>query len=1174
MFDLKELLQLANKDAEFTRLGEALAQKEQQAANVFGLSDSAKALIPLLLREEQELASEQKTPAPLVFLVPDILRARQLLQDLKAFSGEQPSLLTRKASELLAKGTKSRGEEIARLNLLSGLLLASEQMLVVTADALLDSLPPVSYFRDQVFELGLGQDYDFSDLTERLEKLGYVRVGIVDAQGQYSVRGEIIDLGLPGSRFDLATESAGVRLSFFDTQLEAIRLFDLGTQRSLEDMDCLTLAPLQEFVLSREERLQLAAEMERYQHETVVELRRNSVSAKEIKQLEDWLEQDREAFLEGLDFAGIARWNFLLNPNPASILDYAAASGAILIVEEPKLLRERLDAAYAEQIQEARSLLEKHRLLAIQAEYGKAPATLFRDLHRYPGRRLALANLASSGNGLPGGDKFDLRTLEADNYQGRFPQLLQDLKQWQKTGQTVKLVVADEKQKKRLREILLEESISLPINLAELNQGLYWPAAGLHILGTQNLLGRVKRAKRRQRRDGQKIDFFSDLKAGDLVVHDIHGIGRYLGLTKLKTGQAEREYLHIQYAGEDKLYIPVDQLEEVQRYIGGDGASPRLSKLGSNEWERKKARVRESVKKLAVDLVAIYQKRSQSKGFAFSPDTVWQKEFEESFPYVETADQLQAVAEIKADMETDKIMDRLLCGDVGFGKTEVAFRAMFKAVMDSKQVAMLVPTTVLAQQHYESFLQRLGENYALRVRLLSRYVSDKERAETIKGLANGQVDVVIGTHSVLGKQVQFHDLGLLVVDEEQRFGVNHKETIKERYPQVDVLTLSATPIPRTLHMAVSGIRDISLLTEGPEDRRAVQTYVMEYEPEIIDEAILREISRQGQVFYLYNDIRKLPAKQKELEERLPSAEIRIAHGRLSERQMEETIRDFHQGEFDILLCTTIVESGIDMPRVNTLIVERADRMGLSQLYQLRGRVGRSERQAYAYVTYPKDQVLKEDAQKRLAAIRDFTELGSGLNIAMRDLEVRGAGNFLGGEQSGHMGEVGYDLYCRLLAESIQEVQGIAPQAPAPQSMVDLEIDAMIPSSYIDEEGQRMDIYKRILEIHDRESRFDVIDELRDRYGEPPRPVLNLIDISFSKAEAARAGIEKISREGEDLILKIAPESKHSEAVLKLFQNDQLAGQIYFNAGYNPYLKIIDGASRPDHIAGLLASLWL
>lgn len=1159
-----------SRDKEYASLETSVLSEDSAVRNVFGLAESAK--VPLTLSLSRACEEEHKKAVPILYIVPDVLRAREVAQEFAAYRKSSVPLLHAKPSDLVATGRKSRQEEILLLGALSSFLSGEEDILLVSAPFLMDPLPHLEDLRNRAVKLELGKNYNRESLIAALEKQGYVRSREIDSPAQFAARGEILDIGLFASQLKREEEAVGLRLNFFDTELEAIKIFDLGSQRSIAEIDSVNLAPMREFYFSPERRMELVEQMRLHSQKAIAEARRNAVEESAIEHLRNWTAQDIEYMENGIDFAGLSRWCFLVEEQSQTILDYARELGAKIIIEEPKLTRERLDAAEAAFQEEFSSLLLKQNVLPQSMEQNINPSDVFRALDKYPGQKISLSNLASSGNGLPGGQNYNLQTNVPDKYHGREKFLLQDLKTWQKDGWEILLSVPGERQEKRLREILLEASLTLPIYQSQLNEGVIFPAACLAILASENIFGRRQSTKRRKQREGTPIDFFGDLEPGELVVHDEHGIGRYLGLKILDISGAERDYLHIAYAGDDALYIPVDQLEQIRRYVGGDSQKVKLSKLGSKEWERRKAKVRSSVRKVAIDLLSMYREREKRQGYVFDEDTVWQKEFEEDFPYVETEDQLTAIQEIKADMESPKIMDRLLCGDVGFGKTEVAFRAIFKAVMSGKQTALIVPTTVLAGQHYQSFLERLGES-ALRVRLLTRFVSEKERKKIMREVKQGMVDVLIGTHSILNKKLEFKDLGLLVVDEEQRFGVEQKELLKERYPLVDVLSLSATPIPRTLHMAISQVRDLSLLQEGPEDRRPVQTYVMEYEPNVLDDAILREISRGGQVFYIFNNIAKMPAKHLELSERLPGAKIRYAHGRMPEQSIEESIADFIKGDFDVLLCTTIVESGIDMPNVNTLIIEHAERMGLAQLYQLRGRVGRSERQAYAYITYPKEVVIKEDASKRLAAIRDFTELGSGLRIAMRDLEVRGAGNFLGGEQSGHMGAVGYELYSRMLEEDIQELRGESKTEAKPSCLIDLDVDAHIPEDYIRDEGQRMDIYRRTLAISSDEDWSDVLDEIVDRFGDPPRAVINLLDVAFVRAKAGIMGIKEISEAGIDILLYLNNLDNNTNAIFSILQKEHYAQRLHFNAGYKPHIIFLEAAVRQDHKAEELRKLF-
>jgi len=661
---------------------------------------------------------------------------------------------------------------------------------------------------------------------------------------------------------------------------------------------------------------------------------------------------------------------------------------------------------------------------------------------------------------------------------------------------------------------------------------------------------------------------------GDYVVHQTHGIGQYVGLEMLTVEGVKKDYLKIRYQDGAFLYIPTNQMDLVQKYIGTEGKQPKINKLGGSDWLRTRTRVKESLRKLAEELIKLYAQRAALKGFQYSKDTVWQKQFEEQFPYEETEDQLRCIEEIKRDMESGKVMDRLLCGDVGFGKTEVALRAVFKAVMDGRQVAWLVPTTVLAQQHYSNFLERM-KDFPVTVEMLSRFRSRAEQRRILRDVKSGNVDVLVGTHRLLQKDIQFRDLGLLVIDEEQRFGVSHKERLKNLSPEIDVLTLTATPIPRTLHMSLTGIRDISVIEDPPEERYPVQTYVMEYNRDVIRDAITRELARQGQVFYLYNRVRTIEAKAAEVQAMVPDARVGVAHGQMDEAQLEDIMISFLKGELDILVCTTIIESGLDMPNVNTIIVEDADRMGLAQLYQLRGRVGRSNRLAYAYITYRKDRVISEVAEKRLQAIKEFTELGSGFRIAMRDMEIRGAGNLLGPEQHGHMEAVGYEMYCRLLEEAVRELRGEPARKEDMEVTIDINIDAYIDDSYIGNESRKIEMYRKIAAINDNNDVIDIEDELIDRYGDIPGPVRNLIKVAYIKALARSLGISAVTEKKDSVIFTFADSKKIDfRAIAKTAE--KYRRQLLFSAGASPHLVYkkpqVSGEKLADNIKILLQDL--
>ncbi len=792
-----------------------------------------------------------------------------------------------------------------------------------------------------------------------------------------------------------------------------------------------------------------------------------------------------------------------------SIIDYIGDN--IIFIDEPARVNQRIESA--------------------EAEFFK----IYKDKVVYFPKGYVLAKLENHKHvsfcALQKDNAIPIQCLPLMSYQGKYDVLVDDAARWRKSNPKVKIIaLADSNGRaEKLAEIFTDYNIEgINIVRSGLSGSYEFTEAGFVILGNFDE-GRQRQRQKRSKFKGAKgdgsidIQSFTDIAPGDYIVHNIHGIGVYKGIEEVKVDKRlKRDFFKIVYRDDGILYVPVSRMDLIQKYIGGESVKPRMNKLGGVEWERVKARVKDSLKKIAEELVKLYAVRQTIRGYAFSRDTVWQKQFEDEFPYNETQDQLKAVEEIKADMENDRPMDRLLCGDVGFGKTEVAIRAMFKAVNDGKQVAYLVPTTVLAQQMYINMKKRFAD-FPVTVEIISRFKTKKEQAKAAEDTRNGKVDILIGTHRILQKDIAFKNIGLLVVDEEQRFGVGHKEKIKQLAPNVDTLTMTATPIPRTLHMSLSGIRDISTIWEPPEERFPVQTYVLEYNPDMVTDAINREIARDGQIYYLFNRVQTIERKFRELQDMIPEARIAIAHGQMHERELEDTMVDFANGEYDILLCTTIIESGLDIPNVNTIIVENADKMGLAQLYQLRGRVGRAERLAHAYITYKKDKILSEVAEKRLAAIREFTEFGSGFKIALRDLEIRGAGNIIGGEQHGHMDAVGYDTYCRLLQQAIREEQGLGVleeiKSVNEDVTIDIDINAFIPAEYIASDEQKIQMYKHISLINSEADAANVQDELMDRYGEIPNEVSELINVALTKSYCIKVGIISVKKSGDTYTLK-------------------------------------------------------
>ncbi|MEL7568112.1 MAG: transcription-repair coupling factor, partial [Dehalobacterium sp.] len=817
-----------------------------------------------------------------------------------------------------------------------------------------------------------------------------------------------------------------------------------------------------------------------------------------------------EQMEQGIWTLGMEQFLTHFYTDAGGLADYLPRDG-LVIIHEPDMVRKNIEAAGKEINSWYYELLEEGKILPSFGnnflDYDQFSAMI--QAHPF----LLLAHLPENA-GLPVRTQYSILTRDVPSYKGQLSRLAEDLKYYKQQKYKIIISASSEIRKEKLQELMLEMDIEgVEIIDAALSRGFDSPAVKMLLLSETDVLGQNIHAKsRRPMRKGEKIATFLDLKVGDYVVHVNHGIGRYLGVIRLDIGESHRDYLHIQYAGEDKLYVPTDQVDLIQKYVGSDGHAPKVYKLGGTEWNRVKAKVRTSVQDMAKELLVLYAAREALKGHAFSPDTVWQKEFEDAFPFPETQDQLRAVEEIKRDMEKVKPMDRLLCGDVGYGKTEVALRAAFKSVMDGKQVAVLVPTTVLAQQHQRTFEERFA-GLPVTIGVLSRFKSGKTIGQTLKNLAQGSVDIIIGTHRLLSKDVKFKDLGLLIIDEEQRFGVAHKEKIKGMKKNIDVLTLTATPIPRTLHMSLVGVRDMSVIETPPEDRQPVQTYVMEYQDRVIKEAISREINRAGQVYFVHNRINNIYSITDQIQAMVPEAKIIVGHGQMKEHELEKVMLDFVEGSYNVLVCTTIVESGLDIPNVNTLIVDEADHLGLSQLYQLRGRVGRSAKQAYAYFTYRKDKVLSGIAKKRLTAIRDFTELGSGFKIAMRDMEIRGAGNILGPEQHGHILAVGFDLYCRLVEEEVAKQQtGTGQIQEKVTTLLELNVDAYIPDQYVAEVDLKIELYKRLAAAEEIKDVDDLEIEMEDRFGVMQQPVRNLFFLGKLKILAQKLRINGIMQQ--------------------------------------------------------------
>ena len=1020
------------------------------------------------------------------------------------------------AKDLIFYQADLRGRELEkeRIRCLRRLVEGRPTTVVTTFAALMTPQVPLSAWKSNVLQLEKRQTYSLDELSRKLVRMGYEKNFQVDAPGQFAVRGDIVDV------FDL-TEENPYRIEFFDEEVDSIRSFDLETQRSIEPMELVKIYPATELILS-DARLSDGIDRIREEEKKTEEALRSQGHMEAAHRLSEGIGELCEAALEYRDFGGLEGYIHYFYPQTDSFLEMFPEEHSMIFLDEPVHLREEGEAVELEFRESMISRSEKGYVLPGQMQLVCSAALTASRMNDY--RCLGLTALAT-------GDSFFLpecivsvhaRSVPA--YNKSFDTLVSDLKKYKLQKYRMVIISASRTRAKRLAGDLTERGLTsfysenpdrilgdgeIMTYYGNIAHGFEYPQIRFIVIAETDIFGPARKTKKVKRHyDGESIRDFAELKVGDYVVHEDHGIGVYRGVEKIEVDGIAKDYIKIEYGGGGTLYILPGELKSLQKYASQDAAKPKLNKLGTQEWTSTRNKVKGAVEEVAQDLVELYAKRQSMKGHRFSPDTVWQREFEEMFPYEETQDQLNAIEDTKHDMESDKIMDRLICGDVGYGKTEIAIRAAFKAVQDGLQVAVLVPTTILAQQHFNTFTERMKE-YPVCVEMMSRFRTAAEQKKTKEGLESGRVDIVIGTHRILSKDVKFKRLGLLVVDEEQRFGVTHKEKIKKLRENVDVLTLSATPIPRTLHMSLIGIRDMSVLEEAPQDRVSIQTYVMEYNEEMVREAILRELSRGGQVYYVYNRVNDIAEVAGRLQQQVPEARISFAHGQMNESELEKIMYDFISGAIDVLVSTTIIETGLDISNVNTIIIHDSDRMGLSQLYQLRGRVGRSNRTAYAFLMYKKDKMLKEVAEKRLAAIREFTDLGSGFRIAMRDLEIRGAGSVLGRAQHGHMTAVGYDLYCKMLDTAVKHAKGL-PVPKEKNTFVNLSADAFIPDSYIMNEAQKLDIYKKIAAVASLEDCDDIRDELRDRFGEKiPASAENLLRIALIRSIAGKLDMAEI-----------------------------------------------------------------
>ncbi|WP_154025237.1 transcription-repair coupling factor [Flavonifractor plautii] len=1095
----------------------------------------------------------QELGRPVVVVCADEGEAERMARDLAALSGEAVRTLSAREFTFHNAAVVSRQYEHRRLSTLRALAAGECPLLVCTVESILQRTIPKTLLTQAAQVLRMGERHDLGELAGTLAAAGYTRCEQVEGVGQFALRGGILDFFSPA-------HPKPVRVEFFGDEIDAMGLFDPDTQRRIENLGAAEILPAAEVLpqftpggygglLDGLDRL-ISQAKRRKGSETLVQT----------------LEEDRERLAASTAFPAMDRYIALIYPVMATAADYFPEDAVVVLSESPRVAER--GKSYLWQLgEDAKALMERGELAGELADFARTFEELTEVLadwpvcyldaftsSRYPQRPRTLLNLL---------------TKQLPSYGASLETAVSDLAHYVSDGFRTVVLVSSEQRALNLQALLREQKMTTAVDfqlhelpgygkaviaVGGLTAGMEYPVGRFAVLTEgQSLLGKKRRSKPVTNR--QKLGSYADLSPGDLVVHEHHGVGRFLEMTKMTVDGVQKDYVKIAYAGADVLYVPATQLDLVSKYIGsGEDAQEtrKLSRLGGTDWEKAKTRAKKAVKDLAKGLIQLYAERQRQPGFAFSPDSPWMKEFEDEFEYAETDDQLRCIAEIKQDMEQARPMDRLLCGDVGYGKTEVAFRAIMKCVLDGKQAAILVPTTVLARQHYLTAKQRFAK-YPVEIDVVSRFRTQAQMKDTLRRLEQGGIDLLIGTHRLFQKDVKFKDLGLLVIDEEQRFGVQHKEKLKELSKQVDVLTLSATPIPRTLNMALSGIRDMSTLEEPPMDRQPVQTYVLEHDWGVLSDAMRRELERGGQVYYLHNRVETITRTAARIKEMLgEDVAVAVAHGKMSQEELNDVMTRMSDGEVDVLVCTTIIETGIDIANANTLIIEDADHMGLAQLHQIRGRVGRSTRRAYAYLTYRRGKVLTEVASKRLGAIREFAEFGSGFKIAMRDLEIRGAGNVLGPEQSGFLLSVGYDMYLKLLEEAVLEERGEKPERPT-ECAADLSVAASIPDRYVPSPEQRMDLYRRIAAIRSEADADDVMDELIDRYGDPPRTVNNLISVALLRADAARNGISQIDQKGANLNFYL--DQFDLQRVSALCGLEKYRSRLLFSAGERPYLAL-------------------
>ena len=1088
------------------------------------------------------------------------LKAKEIYDDIKGFTED---VVMYPSKDFIFFSADVHGNLILqqRLEFIEKIVEDKPFTVIVTADAFMDKIQPLDKIKDNYLEISEGSVIEQDALKKKLVKMGYEAVEQVDSPGQFAIRGSIIDI------YTL-TDEVPYRIDFWDDEVDIIKSFEIENQRSIENLESIKIYPATEYFFTEEE-IKAGLDKIKLELNKTVEKFRKKFKTEEAHRLKTTVEE----FITNMEInpfgVSIDSYVNYFSDSLTSLLEYF--DNPIFFIDEPKRVLEQLNAVNGEFKDSMTNRLEKGYVLPGQTDVLWNKERITDKINSYT--KVVFTAIAQKVSVFDTEDFVEVDARNISPYNNKFEMLVEDLKRYKKQKYSVLLVTTSVTRGQRLAEDLRDFGISAfyekddtrEVNPGEvmiisgrLRKGFTYPMVKFVAISDTDIFGERKKKRRKKHGySGSNISSFSDLNIGDYVVHENHGLGIYRGIEKVEVDHVVKDYIKIEYAGGSNLYILATQLDMIQKYADSEAKKPKLNRLGGQEWNKTKSKVKKAVAEIAKELVELYAIRQNGQGYAFSSDTEWQKEFEEMFPFEETDDQLNAINEVKKDMESTKIMDRLICGDVGFGKTEIAIRAAFKAIQDNKQVAYLVPTTVLAQQHYKTFKQRF-KDFPVRVEMLSRFRTKSNIDQNIRDLKKGYVDIVIGTHRLLSKDVKFKDLGLLIIDEEQRFGVKHKEQIKELKNNVDVITLTATPIPRTLHMSLIGIRDMCVMEEPPQDRMPIQTFVMEYNEEIARDAINRELARGGQVYFVHNRVQDIADMAASVQNMVPDANVAFAHGQMSERQLEEIMYDFVNGDIDVLVSTTIIETGLDIPNANTIIIHDAERMGLSQLYQLRGRVGRSNRMAYAFLMYSRNKMLTEVAEKRLGAIRDFTELGSGVKIAMRDLEIRGTGNLLGAQQSGHLEAVGYDLYCKMLNQAIEVLKGETPEEDF-ETKIDLMCDAFVPASYIKNETLKMDIYKRIAGIETDEEYEDMQDELIDRFGDIPSQVENLLQVVLLKAAAHKVYITEISGTKDKMKIMMWNQAKIDVERIPILVREY-KGRLKFVTGDTPYFVY---SPKPD-----------